>query len=261
MTYQTIITDLVDESICLITLNRPQAANALNQHMAEELADALAQAAQTPAIRAIILTGSGKRAFCAGADLKERHGMDKAAWKIQHAAFEKALHAVMHCPKPVIAAVNGAAMGGGMELALACDMIYASKTARFGLTEATLGIIPGMGGTQILARAIGKQRAKEILFLGKVIGADEGHGLGFVNHTCQPESLMETVVAAAFMISSNAPQSLAAIKRSVDEGMDQPLAEALHTELRYYETLLETHDRHEGINAFNEKRKPRFTGE
>jgi len=260
MTYQAILTEIIDGVTALITLNRPEAANALNQQMATELADAVQKAQEAPHIRVIILTGAGEKVFCSGADLKERKGMDKAQWHTQHLAFEKALAAVMHCPKPVIAAVNGAAMGGGMELAMACDFIYAAKTARFALTESKLGIMPGLGGTQLLPRAIGTRRAKEALFLGRAFGADEGHGLGLVNRTCPPELLLQDVISVALAISGNAPLSIHAIKRSVDEGISQPIAQALKTELHYYNTLLDTNDRHEGINAFNEKRKPEFSG-
>lgn len=260
MTFQTILTELVDGAIGLITLNRPQAANALNQHMAEELASAIRQAEGDRHIRVIILTGAGPRVFCAGADLKERKDMTREQWHTQHSAFETALAAIFHCKKPVIAAVNGAAMGGGMELAMACDFMYAAKTARFGLTEATLGIMPGMGGTQTLPRAIGARRAKEMLFLGRVLNADDAHKLGLVNHLSSPQTLMEEVVSAALAISENAPLAITAIKHAVDEGINEPLYQAMRTELKYYNSLLDTADRHEGINAFNEKRRPRFTG-
>ncbi len=260
MTYQTILTELVDGTIGLITLNRPENANALNKQMGLELASAVQMAEADNDILAIILTGSGQRAFCAGADLKERRGMSRHEWHEQHEAFEKARDTVLHTTKPVIAAVNGAAMGGGFELAMACDFIYAASTARFGLTEATLGIMPGMGGTQFLSRAIGTRRAKEAMFLGQIFTAEDAARFGIANRICTPESLLQNVVSLGLMIAGNAPLAVAAIKRAVDEGMGQPLDVALRTELRHYNTLLDTHDRHEGINAFNEKRKPRFTG-
>lgn len=260
MTYQTILTESLGEHICRITFNRPEAANALNQQMAEELVKAVRKAQSMPALRVIILTGAGNRAFCAGADLKERKGMDRQAWQKQHAAFEKALTTLLHCPQPVIAAVNGAAIGGGLELALACDFIYAAHTARFGLTEATLGIMPGMGGTQTLPRAIGLRKAKELLFRGTLISAEEALAMGLINCNIAPESLIAASIATAQSIAANAPLAITAIKRAVNEGIEQPLAQALHTELEYYNALLTSHDRHEGINAFNEKRPPHFTG-
>ncbi|MDX2073697.1 MAG: enoyl-CoA hydratase-related protein [Alphaproteobacteria bacterium] len=260
MTYKTILTELVDGAIGIVTLNRPEAANALSRQMAEELVGTLHYAETQSNIRVIILTGAGKKAFCAGADLKERQGMDRQQWNAQHHAFEKAVAALMHYKKPVIAAVGGAAIGGGMELAMACDFIYASKTATFGLTEARLGIMPGMGGTQTLSRTIGARRAKEMMFLGHIFGAEEAYDIGLVNRIYAPSSLMEAAVSTALAISGNAPLSVAAIKHAVDEGADEPLAHALQTELRHYNQLLDTKDRHEGVNAFNEKRKPRFTG-
>ncbi len=165
-------------------LNRPDAANALNAGMALELKDFFLSYQK---YRAIILTGEGKH-FCAGADLKERKDMDEAAWHAQHHAFEAALFAILHCPVPVIAAVNGAAMGGGLELALACDFIYAAETARFALTEVTLGIMPGMGGTQSLPRRVGVARAKELIFTGKPFSAAEAYAWGMVNKLCPPDS-------------------------------------------------------------------------
>ena len=260
MTYNTILTELVDGAIGLITLNRPESANALSREMAGELADAMGLAQNNPDIRAIVLTGSGPLSFCAGADLKERSGMSRAQWHDQHAAFEKARDAILHMPKPVIAAVNGAAMGGGFELALACDFIYAASHARFGLTESTLGIMPGMGGTQLLSRAIGTRRTKEALYLGAVFDAADAAALGITNRLCPAELLLQNTVSLALAISGNAPLAITAIKHAVDEGMSQPLDVALRTELRHYNTLLDTNDRHEGIAAWNEKRKPRFSG-
>lgn len=261
MAYQTILEAFEPPEVALITLNRPQAANALSQKMAEELRRAVLSAQENPVVRVIVLTGAGERAFCAGADLKERKGMDKKAWEAQHQAFEQARHAILQCPKPVIAAVNGAAMGGGLELALACDFIYASEFAMLGLTEARLGIMPGMGGTQTLTRAVGARRAKEMMFRAEPIGAKEARHYGLVNEVCGPHDLLPRVKAVAQQIAANAPLSLIAIKKAVAEGASKDLGEALGIELRHYNRLLETKDRHEGIDAFNEKRRPLFKGE
>jgi enoyl-CoA hydratase len=260
MSYHTILTELVDGIVGVITLNRPNAANALNLQMGQELLSAVHHAEGNPAIRAIIITGAGEKVFCAGADLKERKGMNKDEWHNQHVAFEQALLGIMRCRKPVIGAVNGAAMGGGFELAMACDFIYASENARFALTEARLGIMPGMGGTQFLPRAIGTRRAKEALFLGSVFSASEAYAQGIVNRVCTPDMLLPSVMSTALSISGSAPLSVSAIKSAVDKGICQPIEQALKTELTHYNGLLETHDRHEGVNAFNEKRKPHFTG-
>lgn len=260
MTYQTLLTETIDQHIGVVTMNRPAAANALNRLMAEELQDAFAGMEADAQVRVIILTGEGRKSFCAGADLKERKGMTREQWNTQHHAFEKARDAVINSKKPVIAAVNGAAYGGGMELAMACDFIYASSTAKFALTEATLGIMPGMGGTQFLPRLIGTGRAKEIMFLGRSVAASEALELRLINRITTPDTLLQDVLATALSIAGNAPLSVRAIKAAVNEGIDEPLVNALETELRHYHGLLETNDRHEGINAFNEKRKPRFSG-
>jgi enoyl-CoA hydratase/carnithine racemase len=255
--YQTLITRSIDGTIALVLLNRPGAANALNTTMAQELKDFLHN---IDSERVVILTGSGHN-FCAGADLKERKGMDEVAWQTQHHAFEEALTAIMECPIPVIAAVNGAAFGGGLELALACDFIYAAGTARFALTEVTLGIMPGLGGTQQLPRRIGMSQAKELIFTGQAFSAIDAQRWGMVNKLCPPEALLSEVTATARAISANAPLSVKAVKESINQGINLPIEEALQCELSYYETLLNTNDRHEGINAFNEKRKAAFTGE
>jgi enoyl-CoA hydratase/carnithine racemase len=256
--YETLLVSQPEKFITLVTLNRPDAANALNKRMGMDL---MACFSSLPVdCRAVIITGQGKH-FCAGADLKERKGMTEAQWHEQHHAFEAALYAILGCSVPVIAAVNGAAFGGGLELALACDFIYASDTARFALTETTLGIIPGMGGTQNLPRAIGIRRAKELLFTGKALSAAEAHGWGMVNKLCSAESLMTDATACARTISTNAPLAVRATKQAAQQGLNLPLPEAIKCELTYYNKLLTTNDRYEGINAFNEKRKPTFTGE
>ncbi len=246
--------------ILRLALNRPDAANALNRKMGEELADIFhIITTKSNDYRAIILTGEGKH-FCAGADLKERKGMNEEQWHEQHHAFEKAVSSLYHCPLPVIAAVNGSAFGGGLELALACDFIYAAEHARFGLPEATLGIMPGMGGTQQLPRAAGYRQAREWLFTGKPFSAQDAYRAGMVNRVCAPSELAGAVLETAQAIADAAPLAVQRIKRATREGMAMPMEEAMACELKYYHTLLNTRDRHEGINAFNEKRKPSFTG-
>lgn len=255
--FSTITIDWPAPYVALITLSRPDAANALSQKMGEELAHSVTSLPED--VRAIILTGAGKH-FCAGADLKERKGMTSEQWHTQHAAFEAALHALLDCPVPVIASVNGAAYGGGLELALACDFIYASASARFALTETTLGIIPGMGGTQHLPRAAGLRRAKELIFTGSAFTAEDALRYGVANRLCNPESLQADALHTACCIAANAPLAIRAAKQAMRRGIEMPISEALACELTQYETLLGTKDRQEGINAFNEKRKPSFTG-
>lgn len=260
MNYQYITISEPRPLICQIVLSRANAANALNKAMAEELAEATKKAGEDNNVRVIILTGAGERAFCAGADLKERKGMDKKQWLDQHHAFEAALNAILHCKKPILCAMNGAAFGGGLELAMACDFIYTSDHARMGLTEATLGIMPGMGGTQNLPRAIGMRAAKEMLFTGTPIDAQKAYELGLVNRVCSAQELLPEAIKTAEIIAGNAPLSIKQIKQAVQKGSALPLADALKVELVHYNTLLETADRTEGINAYNEKRKPDFKG-
>lgn len=259
MTYQTIAYDFPEKAIAIIRLNRPACANALNAQMALELKYVLAHL-DMQAVRAVILTGQGRH-FCAGADLKERKNMTEADWHNQHNALEGALQAVLHCPVPIIAAVGGAAFGGGLELAMACDFIYASVTARFALTEATLGIMPGLGGTQQLPRAIGMARARELTFTGKPFTAEEACAWGLVNSVFTAEALQQEALSTARCIAENSPLAVKSIKLAMKEGDSRPLAEALVQELKHYNVLLCSKDRHEGINAFNEKRKPKFSGE
>ncbi|MDE3016846.1 MAG: enoyl-CoA hydratase/isomerase family protein [Pseudomonadota bacterium] len=254
----TLIASLPEPQIALATLNRPERANALNTQLAQEITAFFRHLPKDR--RAVILTGAGKH-FCAGADLKDRQGMNETAWQEQHSALEAALHAVLQCEIPVIAAVNGAAMGGGLELALACDFIYAADNARFALTETTLGIMPGLGGTQTLPRAVGLQRAKELIFSGKSFTAAEALAWGMVGKVVPPEKLLEETQEVAKIAAANAPLAVKFVKNSMNQGVDMSLAEAMAADLARYATLLSTHDRQEGINAFNQKRKPSFTGQ
>lgn len=255
-----LLIELNQDHVATVILARPHAANALNTSLAEALAAGITKLAADPAIRAIIITGQGDRAFCAGADLKERQGMSEAQWHEQHHAFEQALAAISACPVPIIAAVNGAAYGGGLELALACDFIYAAQTARFALTETSLGIIPGLAGTQRLPRAIGMAKAKELIYMAKPFSADEAVAWGMVNALHEPAQLLSATSEAAQRIAANAPLAVRAAKRAIEQGVHLKLSEAHQVELIHYNSLLDTADRHEGINAFNEKRKPHFSG-
>ncbi len=254
----TIKYEILDNCLAIVTLSRPEVANALNSQMALELNNIFSTIPEN--IRAIILTGDGEKAFCAGADLKERSKMNIPAWQVQHQQFRQALQAIMTCQVPVIAAVNGAAYGGGLELALGCDFIYAARTAHFALPEAKLGIMPGTGGTQNLARSIGIRQAKEFLFTGKSFSASEAYSLGMINKICEPESLMDDAVACAKLIADNAPLSINSIKLVTNQGSGTSLKEGLLTESSHYNRLISTNDRSEGILAFNEKREPKFTG-
>ncbi len=207
-----------------------------------------------------MLTGSGERAFCAGGDLKERHGMTDAQWVAQHEIFERAYWRLLDCPVPVIAAVNGHAFGGGLEIALACDFVYAVHEARFALPEVTLGIMPGAGGTQFLARAVGERRAKEIILTGRPFSAAEALDWGIVNRVCERAALLPEAMATAAAICANAPISVRQAKKSIHHGLQMDLKNGLMFEIEAYNRMVGTEDRLEGVRAFNEKRKPAFKG-
>ncbi|WP_244935053.1 enoyl-CoA hydratase/isomerase family protein [Acuticoccus sediminis] len=259
--FTTITLERPAEHVLLVVLDRPDARNAMNTQMGLDLM-ALFERFQvtTDGARVVVLTGRGDKAFCAGGDLKERRGMSDETWATQHAIFERMVRAIVNCPIPVIAAVNGAAYGGGCEISAACDFVYASDTAKFALTEVTLGIMPGAGGTQNLARAVGSRRAKEITLTGRPFSAADGERWGFVNQVCTPQSLLDEAIATATRIAENAPISVRQIKQSIGRGIDMSLADGLAYEIEAYNRMVPTEDRHEGVNAFNEKRKPNFRG-
>lgn len=259
MSYETLIFERLSEHVALARLARPDALNALNTEMMQELRDFFAGLyIEQLGLRALILTGSGERAFCAGADLKERNGMSDADWTRQHATLEQMIRALSACPVPVIAAVNGVALGGGMEIALACDFIYASTGARFGFPEGKIGIIPGAMGTQTLTRAVGQRRAKEIALTGRFISADEGAEWGLVNRVCAEGQLLAEARETAELIAANAPLSMRQVKKTVDAAASTDLASGYAFELEAYYRTIPTEDRREGVRAFNEKRAPKF---
>jgi enoyl-CoA hydratase len=259
--YQTLAVETAQPGVMRVALNRPQAANALNTQMARDLAALWSGLADDPGdVRCVVLTGAGERAFCAGADLKERLGMSDADWQSQHVVFERQYQALLEVPVPVIAAVNGHAYAGGLEMMLACDFAYAVPGARFALTETTLGIMPGAGGTQLLPRAVGERRAKEIILTGRPFTAEEAQHWGLVNRLVAPEALMDASLATAAQIAENAPLAVRQAKKSIHTGLQMDLKSAFLFEIEAYNRLVPTEDRREGIAAFNEKRKPRFKG-
>ncbi|HEV8015329.1 MAG TPA: enoyl-CoA hydratase-related protein [Stellaceae bacterium] len=259
--YQTILVDAPAPHVQRVTLNRPQVANAFNTEMMRELLamwQELALAAEPP--RCVVLTGAGARAFCAGADLKERNTLSEAQWMAQHVVIEEQFRALIDCPVPVIAAANGHAFAGGLEMLLACDFAYAVKGARFALTEVTLGLMPGAGGTQTLPRSVGERRAKEIILTGKPFGAAAALQWGVVNALYEPEALMPAALATAARIAGNAPLAVKEARRSIHTGLQRDLAAGMRFEIECYNRLVPTEDRREGIRAFNEKRQPQFKG-
>jgi enoyl-CoA hydratase len=259
--FQTINVERRDGNILLVTLNRPEASNALNTQMGLDLVELFEGfSTDIKGLRAVILTGQGDKAFCAGGDLKQRNGMTDDAWQAQHLVFERMLRAILGCPIPVIGAINGAAYGGGCEIAAALDFVYASTNARFALTEVTLGIMPGGGGTQNLARAVGERRAKELILSGLPFSAVEAEQWGLVNRVLPPGELLEAAFAIAHRIAANGPISVRQAKQAIHRGLQMSLADGLTFEIEAYNRLVPTADRREGVLAFNERRKPNFQG-
>jgi len=251
----------VSDRLCILRFNRPDVLNALNTDTSRDLIDFFKPLAFTPGmLRCVILTGAGDRAFSAGGDLKERLAMDEVSWRAQHAIIEEATHALLNCVVPIVVAVNGVALGGGFEMALCGDFILASETAKFGLPEVTRGIMPGAGGTQNLARAVGERRAKQLVLTGAHFTAAQALDWGVVNEVLPPDQLLPRAVEVAQMICDNAPISVSQIKKAIHCGLQLDLMSALAFEIQAYERTVGTMDRHEGIAAFNEKRKPNFKG-
>ena len=202
--YSTLALDSRGDHVLVVTLNRPQVLNALNTQMGKDQIDLWTQlTVESGGLRCVVLTGAGDRAFCAGADLKERDGMTETVWRAQHEIFERAFMALMELPLPVIAAVNGAAFGGGLEMALCCDFIYAARSARMALSETRLGLMPGGAGTQNLPRAAGERRAKELIMTAQPFDAQQGYDWGIVNRVC--ENVLDEALGTAQKISENAP--------------------------------------------------------
>ena len=259
--YETIATEVIGAHVLKVTINRPHVGNAVNTQMGHDMLDLWNRlTADAGDIRCVVLTGAGEKIFCAGGDLKERNGMTKKQWTLQHELFERMFWTLVDLPIPVIAAVNGHAYAGGLEMALSCDFIYTSHAARFALTEVTLGIMPGAGGTQNLPRAIGERRAKEILMTGKPFNAQQANEYGLVNAVLEPFDVLPRALETAEAIASNAPLSVRQIKKSVRFGGQMELRTAFRFEIETYNHLIGTEDRMEGIAAFNEKRKANFKG-
>ena len=259
--YKTLELETRADHLLLVRLNRPDVLNAINTQMGRDQFDLWSRITAEPGqLRCIVLTGAGERAFCAGGDLKERDGMTQAQWQAQHELFERAFVALLECTVPVVAAVNGHAFGGGLEMALCCDFIYAVPGARFAQSEVRLGIMPGGMGTQNLPRAVGERRAKELILSARPFSAAEALEWGLVNRICEPAILLEEALATAQAIAENAPLSVRQAKKSIHYGLQMDLLTGYRYEIEAYNRLVDTADRREGVKAFNEKRKPRFEG-
>jgi len=243
-----------------ITIERPDVMNCLSFPTLRRLRGLCEALRDDLSIRAVLITGAGEKAFCAGADLKERKTMppDRVPDFVKN--IRKTMDDVASLPQPTIAVVNGFAFGGGTELLLACDLRVAAAHAQFGLTETTLAIVPGAGGTQRLPRLVGRSRAKDLILTGRKLDAVEAERIGLVNRVAPAGKLRETALELARQIADNGPVAVRAAKAAIDEGGELPLGMGLEVEARCYERVLPTKDRLEALAAFAEKRKPRYIG-
>lgn len=259
--FETITPERVDEHVLLLWFDRPHRANAMNTQMGLDLRELFQDLyVDQEGLRCVVVTGRGEKAFSAGGDLKDRDGMTDAQWQHQHAIYEQMVRHMRDCPIPIIGAVNGAAYGGGCEFALSCDFLYAARTARFALTEITLGIMPGACGTINLPHAVGERRAREIIYTGAPFSAEDALAWGLVNRVCEPDQLLDETLATARRIAQNAPISVRQAKKSMAVSTQVDRATGYMFELEAYNRMVPTEDRLEGVRAFNEKRRPEFKG-
>ena len=249
-----------DGYIVTVQMHRPQALNAMNTTMGRELLQCFDDLFWDKQARAVILTGAGEKAFCVGGDLKERQGMSDEAWRDQHVIFEQAAFRVLRCPHPVIAAVEGFAMGGGCELAVLCDFVVASETAVFAVPEVTRGIFPGIGGTQLLPRIVGAPFAKEMIYTGRRVPASEAKSVGLVNHLVAAGESCAKAMEIALTISQNGPIAVRQAKKAIAWGAETDLETGMMLAIEAYNGTVNTEDRLEGVRAFNERRPPVFQG-
>ena len=259
MAYKNIIFN-VENGIATITFNRPEVLNALNEASLQEFSNALDAVASDQDIRVLVLTGAGEKSFVAGADITEFLRFNVLKAKLFAETGHGVINRLQELPIPVIAAVNGYALGGGCEVVLGCDFIYAAENAMFGLPEINLGIIPGFGGTQRLPRLVGKNMAKEMIFTGKMISAAEAHAVGLVNTVCSQDQLMAEVMKTAATMASKGRASLRSAKQAINSGMDVDLKTGCRIEIDAFAICLSSTDAKEGTTAFLEKRKANFKG-
>lgn len=250
----------INGTIGIIILNRPNAANALSNHLLQNFHDVLDDLNTNQQLRVIIITATGEKAFCAGADLKERRNMNEQDVKNAVQFIHETANRIAAINIPVIAAINGAAYGGGLEFALACDIRIMAEHASVGLTETSLAIIPGAGGTQRLSRLIGIGKAKHLIYRAARISAEEAFQLGIVEEIVEASSLKQTAITYAKQIAANGPLAVQLAKTAINKGIELPLDEALQLETELYLETIDTEDRKEGLIAFSEKRKPIYIG-
>jgi len=250
----------VTEEIATVTINRPKQMNALNTDVLYKLREVLLECGRREDVKVVIITGAGEKSFVAGADIAEMKEMTPRQGMAFSETGQSVFSLIEQLPKPVIAAVNGYALGGGTEMAISCDIILASEKARFGTPEVNLGVFPGFGGTQRLTRLLGKARAKEIIFSGEMFDATRALAIGLINRVCPPEELMEEAVNLAKTIMSKGPVALELAKKSIEKGFDLDLDKALLLERSLFAQCFDTEDQKEGMSAFIDKREPDFKG-
>jgi enoyl-CoA hydratase len=257
MAFETLLVETAD-GVCLVRLNRPEALNALNSRLLGELVEVLDQAEADDAVRCVVVTGSEK-AFAAGADIKEMSTKSYAEMFMQN-FFGRAADRMAAFRKPTVAAVSGYALGGGCELAMLCDFIIASETARFGQPEITLGVAPGIGGTQRLTRFVGKSKAMDMILTGRMMDAAEAERAGLVSRVVAPDKLLDEAMAAARKIAGLSPLAVMMNKEMVEAAYETPLTQGVKLERRLFHSLFAFEDQKEGMSAFIDKRKPEFRG-
>jgi enoyl-CoA hydratase len=260
MSYETIISEM-EENIAIIRFNRPKVLNAINPKVVEEMKDALEKVAANKAIKVLILTGEGDKAFVAGADIAAMRDFTPLEARAFSRQGQDVLFQLEALAIPVIACVNGFALGGGIEIAMACDFIYAADSAKFGQPEITLGVIPGFGGTQRLSRLVGKSMAKELCMTGAMISAQVARDIGLVNKVFPREALWEETMKVAKLLASKGRVSIRAVKDTINRGCDQDLRTGCYMESDAFGICMASEDAREGMGAFLEKRKAEFKGE
>ncbi|MBN6188291.1 enoyl-CoA hydratase [Aneurinibacillus sp. BA2021] len=258
---ETVQVEKRSDGIAIVTLNRPEAANAFSKQMLLDFHQVVSSLKYDDDVRVVIITGSGEKAFCAGADLKERKDMSDTEVKRTVRSIGSVVKEIEDLPQPTIAAINGAAFGGGLELALGCELRIGATEAKVGLTETSLAIIPGAGGTQRLPRLIGLGKAKELIYTAKRLSADEAVSIGILEYAVPRSELLEKALELASAIAKNGPLALKQAKIAINKGIQVDLATGLKIEELAYDALIPTEDRIEGLEAFAEKRSPQYKGQ
>ncbi|MCA0983140.1 enoyl-CoA hydratase [Halobacillus yeomjeoni] len=251
----------IEDHVMLLTLNRPDAANALSHDLLDAITDKVDEIQRSQDIRVVLITGSGNKAFCAGADLKERAGMSDEEVVSTVKKIGDTIRKIEELPMPTIAVMNGVAFGGGLELALACDLRMMSTSTKVGLTETSLAIIPGAGGTQRLSRLIGLGKAKAMIYSARPVEAEHAYNIGLVEYIYEPQFIHQEARDFACSIARNGPVALRQAKKAISQGYETDLVKGLEIEHECYKETIPTKDRMEGLTAFKEKRKPVYKGE